>query len=73
MTQCTPGWVGYGRSAAIHFWARVGASVPPKEMLEGEVGVKMGRGRVVANLASQPTSLLRRISMCCCASRASDN
>ena len=58
-----PGWVGYGRSAAIHFVAGVGASVPPREMLEGEVGVKSGRGKVVASLASRSTSLLCRMSV----------
>ena len=61
VTQYTPGWVGYGRSAAIHFLAGVGVSVPPKEMLEGKVEVKSGGCRVVASLASRSTSLFRRM------------
>ena len=64
---------GFGRIAAIHFLATVGASVPAKEILEGGVGVKSGRGRVVASLASRSTSLLRRMSVRCCPSHASDS
>ena len=67
-TQCTPRWVGYGRSAIIHFLAGVDVCVPCREMLEGEVGVKSGRGRVVASLASRSTSLLHGMSARCCAS-----
>ena len=70
MTQRTPRWVGYRRSAAIRFLDGLGAIVL---MLEGEVRVKSGRGRVVANLTGQSTSLLRRMSICCSASCASDS
>ena len=42
MTQLTPRWVGYGRSAEIHFLPGVGASLPPTEMLEGKAGEYSG-------------------------------
>ena len=63
---------GWGRAAARTL-AKVGASVPAKEMLEGEVGVNKGRGGVVASLASWSTSLLRWLPPPYCASQVSDS